>query len=552
MAELGSLSVEFTRLAQITKEDKYYDAIARITNELEKWQSKTKIPGLWPVHVDASGCQKPEAPPAQLAHSNSKGPPPQKNLPNLSKDGEVIGSTQDSDKPSKVGPALKKRQLDDSGLADDEEPAVLPGTTSPEGSANLGQTEPKVQKPTIPSKTEQDAALNVDCKTQGLTSPPYATMEAFQIGGQADSTFEYLPKEYMLLGGLNDQYQTMYEDAAAAIKKELLFRPMIEDEDRALLFAAKVTTSGKKGKTADEDVKAKDNDFQSTRKDPHIIYENTHLTCFAGGMFAVGAKIFGLKGDMEIASKLTDGCVWAYEATNTGIMPEAFEVLPCEDKTDCPFNQTAWYEALDPHRKSREESIMKWNENQKLLEEQRLAELRGEKTSTSKGDSKPASKSDSSTSSKDTTSSTGGGVSDEITGSAESSSGSGLATEDTASPETEHLSKRQAVGKTRIAYEDDTSARKINTPDSRKEAVKGGPTKTKMLKVIDDEVVDGPNRPAPAVAPKPVVDKEEPSASPVFTPVAIPDHEEYVKTKIEEDRLPTGVTYINSRKYILR
>lgn len=60
LAELGSLSVEFTRLAQITKEAKYYDAVARITNELDIWQNNTKMPGLWPQQVDASGCKKPD------------------------------------------------------------------------------------------------------------------------------------------------------------------------------------------------------------------------------------------------------------------------------------------------------------------------------------------------------------------------------------------------------------------------------------------------------------------------------------------------------------
>lgn len=58
LSEIGSLSVEFTRLAQITKEQKYYDAVARITNELEAWQNHTILPGMWPMAIDASGCHK--------------------------------------------------------------------------------------------------------------------------------------------------------------------------------------------------------------------------------------------------------------------------------------------------------------------------------------------------------------------------------------------------------------------------------------------------------------------------------------------------------------
>src|SRR5436189_3510297 len=74
LAELGSLSVEFTRLAQITKEQKYYDAIARITNELEAFQSSTSLPGLWPTVIDASGCKKPDKSAVKMAESSSEGP----------------------------------------------------------------------------------------------------------------------------------------------------------------------------------------------------------------------------------------------------------------------------------------------------------------------------------------------------------------------------------------------------------------------------------------------------------------------------------------------
>ncbi len=57
IAELATLSMEFTRLAQLTKENKYYDAIDRITKALVKFQAdgKAAIPGLFPENVDASG-----------------------------------------------------------------------------------------------------------------------------------------------------------------------------------------------------------------------------------------------------------------------------------------------------------------------------------------------------------------------------------------------------------------------------------------------------------------------------------------------------------------
>lgn len=54
LAVLGSLSLEFTRLSQITGNEKYYDAIQRVMNELEKWQDNTGLPGMWPATVDST------------------------------------------------------------------------------------------------------------------------------------------------------------------------------------------------------------------------------------------------------------------------------------------------------------------------------------------------------------------------------------------------------------------------------------------------------------------------------------------------------------------
>lgn len=52
VSEIGSLSLEFTRLSQLTGDPKYYDAIQRISDVLEKHQDSTKLPGMWPITVD--------------------------------------------------------------------------------------------------------------------------------------------------------------------------------------------------------------------------------------------------------------------------------------------------------------------------------------------------------------------------------------------------------------------------------------------------------------------------------------------------------------------
>ncbi|KAL2064638.1 hypothetical protein VTL71DRAFT_3775 [Oculimacula yallundae] len=54
VSELGSLSLEFTRLSQLTGDPKYYDAIQRISDAFATSQNGTKLPGLWPVSIDAS------------------------------------------------------------------------------------------------------------------------------------------------------------------------------------------------------------------------------------------------------------------------------------------------------------------------------------------------------------------------------------------------------------------------------------------------------------------------------------------------------------------
>lgn len=46
--------MEFTRLTQLTGDKKYYDAVARIGNVFEASQNSTKLPGMWPVSINAA------------------------------------------------------------------------------------------------------------------------------------------------------------------------------------------------------------------------------------------------------------------------------------------------------------------------------------------------------------------------------------------------------------------------------------------------------------------------------------------------------------------
>ncbi|KAF2835834.1 glycoside hydrolase family 47 protein [Patellaria atrata CBS 101060] len=51
-AEIGSLTVEFTRLSQLTGDQKYYDAVSRIVDVFADSQNKTLLRGMWPIAVN--------------------------------------------------------------------------------------------------------------------------------------------------------------------------------------------------------------------------------------------------------------------------------------------------------------------------------------------------------------------------------------------------------------------------------------------------------------------------------------------------------------------
>ncbi len=55
VAQIGSLSLEFIRLSQITGNPKYASAIQTVTDHLERTQNKTALPGMWPAQADCIG-----------------------------------------------------------------------------------------------------------------------------------------------------------------------------------------------------------------------------------------------------------------------------------------------------------------------------------------------------------------------------------------------------------------------------------------------------------------------------------------------------------------
>ncbi|ORY85751.1 glycosyl hydrolase family 47-domain-containing protein [Protomyces lactucae-debilis] len=277
-SELGSLLVEFTRLAQLStgeERNQFYDAVARITNELEESQDDMDLPGLWPKVLDMSGCE------------------PEKYFLDSHAEEEATATSAASS-----GGIMDKRQ--DSRFNSGQ-------NSSPEDFA--------VDAKGMPISSSSRKPIKNECVKQGLK--PSRGQQAYTLGAMVDSLYEYFTKEYLLLGGVKEveQYKRLYERSIEAAKKHLLFKPLVPGDlgKDKILFSGYFTSGG---------INKDEGRFDANME---------HLTCFVGGMFGLGAKVFHRPQDMEIAIKLTEGCVWAYSATASGIMPETFRTEICTE-----------------------------------------------------------------------------------------------------------------------------------------------------------------------------------------------------------------------------
>ncbi|CAN8105134.1 unnamed protein product [Discula destructiva] len=145
----------------------------------------------------------------------------------------------------------------------------------------------------------------------------------FTLGSGADSTYEYVTKMYPLLGGKEDRYRIMSNNWMDAANKSMLYRPMLPKEED-ILFAGNFDFYGD----------------GSSNLDP----ESEHLTCFLGGTYAMAGKLFGTQEYIDLGEKLGRGCAYAYDATPTGIMCERFNMVKCESRSSCPWDNAKWDE----------------------------------------------------------------------------------------------------------------------------------------------------------------------------------------------------------------
>jgi mannosyl-oligosaccharide alpha-1,2-mannosidase len=142
----------------------------------------------------------------------------------------------------------------------------------------------------------------------------------FGIGAMADSLYEYFPKMHLLLGGQDPVYEHLYRTSMEAVQEHLLFRPMLPNNTN-VLFAGNAIADG---------------------HDIYPVPEAQHLTCFAGGMFWLGGRLFALPEHEGIGARLTQGCVYAYDAFPTGIMPEIATLMACDSLDGCDWDEDRW------------------------------------------------------------------------------------------------------------------------------------------------------------------------------------------------------------------
>lgn len=223
-AELGTLSLEFTRLAQVTRDDKWYDVAARVMQIFYEQQNSTNLPGMWPLMLNGR-----------------------------------------------------------------------------EGDFKTGTT--------------------------------------FTLGAMSDSLYEYLPKMYALLGG-SDMYAEMYQSAMDAAINHALYRPMLPDH-ADVLFSGPVSVDKPGAKS-------------------ELYPGGQHLVCFVGGMFALGGRLLRNETHVEIGRKVTDGCVWAYENSPIGIMPEIFTAVSCGSRDYCEWDENKWHDAVLAHAGGDAERGAEW------------------------------------------------------------------------------------------------------------------------------------------------------------------------------------------------
>ncbi|KDN52651.1 glycoside hydrolase family 47 protein [Tilletiaria anomala UBC 951] len=150
----------------------------------------------------------------------------------------------------------------------------------------------------------------------------------YSFGGMADSYYEYLIKEYQLLGGRVDQYKHMYSHAIRDAKKFLY--SVVDSVPNTLLLLVGISTG------------------------TSYTAKLEHLACFSGAMVGLGAKLLPDRAeDIHDATRLTETCYWSYNSTLTGIGPEDITFYQTGDPDRFDVMSAATSNGADRHGRAR-------------------------------------------------------------------------------------------------------------------------------------------------------------------------------------------------------
>ncbi|KAF2197917.1 glycoside hydrolase family 47 protein [Delitschia confertaspora ATCC 74209] len=156
----------------------------------------------------------------------------------------------------------------------------------------------------------------------------------FTIGGNADSMYEYLPKAAALLGASSPEtgkFETMSKVFMDTAMTHLFFRPMLPGNEDILI-------------SGNVDVLQVSDEEEAVYK-PRLDPESEHLSCFIGGVYALGGRLFGNETYLDAGAKLAQGCMYAYKSMPTGIMPERYNMAICPDQKNCQWDEEYWAQA---------------------------------------------------------------------------------------------------------------------------------------------------------------------------------------------------------------
>ncbi|GAA5923490.1 hypothetical protein JCM1841_001535 [Sporobolomyces salmonicolor] len=129
-------------------------------------------------------------------------------------------------------------------------------------------------------------------------SHPALLQGEYGFGGLMDSYYEYLIKQAQLTSFSHEQYPRMYVEAIESAYEYLIRRIEVVPGREDLAIIGNMNWGTWKA-------------------------ELQHLTCFAGGMLGLGARLLGRPQDLETGINVTEACAWVYESSETGVGGEA-------------------------------------------------------------------------------------------------------------------------------------------------------------------------------------------------------------------------------------